>query len=152
MEWHRVERVAPKGGGEKYAAPYTVWRLVLWTHLGRWRAHDVVAGPTALSPIDDIRFADVTHDGRLDLLVSDVQGNHGSGPYRIVTVRRGLPRTILSGTWSESSWRISHGSLTINEPRGGQSVCCPEFRAFLTFRWNGRRLVLSHTRLVRQSN
>jgi hypothetical protein len=148
VEWHRVERVSPKGGGERYKAPYTVWRLVLWTRDKGWHPRYVIAGPTVLSPIDDVRFADLTHDGRRDLLVSDVQGNHGSGPYRVLA---GGPRpaTILAGDWSESSWRVRHGVLTIVEPRGGQSVCCPDFHAYLTYRWNGKRLVLASTRLVR---
>ena len=150
VEWHRVERIAPKGGGERYKAPYTLWRLVLWTRLERWRPLYVIAGVEALSPIDHVRFADLTHDGHPDLLVSDVQGNHGSGPYRIVATHTGRPRTILAGYWTESSWEVSRGVLTINEPRGGQSVCCPEFRAFLTYRWNSRRLVLAHTRVVKQ--
>jgi hypothetical protein len=149
VEWHRVERVAPKGGGEKYEAPYMLWRLVLWTRTDRWRPSSIVGGSWAQSPIDEVSFADLTHDGRPELLVSDVQGNHGSGPYRVVL--GGLrPVTILAGEWAESWWRVRDGVLTIVEPRGGRSVCCPEFRAFVRYRWTGRRLVVAGTRLVRQ--
>src|SRR5918912_4488600 len=81
VEWHRVERVSPKPG---LVDRYMVWRLVLWTKTGRWRPYYVIDGPTVLDPIEDVRLADVTHDGRRDVLASDVQGNHGSGPYRVV--------------------------------------------------------------------
>jgi hypothetical protein len=146
IEWHRVEHVAPKGG-RGWDSP--VWRLVLWTRTDRWRPYHVIDGPTVLDPIDDVRLADVTHDGRADLLVSDVQGNHGSGPYRVV-MGGGAPVTLLAGEWAESSWRVRHGALTILEPRGGRSVCCPDWYAYITYRWTGTDLVVGRTRLVRQ--
>jgi hypothetical protein len=147
VEWHRVERLAPKGG-KPY--PNTVWRLVLWTLRGRWEPYRVIGSATTQSPIEEVQLADVTGDGHSDLIAHDVEGNHGSGPYRVVSTRRGVPRTILAGYWTETSWHVRRGVLIVIEPRGGQSMCCPEFRAFLTYRWNGRRLVVAHTRLVRQ--
>jgi hypothetical protein len=51
--------------------------------------------------------------------------------------------------WAEGSWSVRRGVLTIVEPRGGQSVCCPG-RAYISYRWTGTDLVVGRTRLVRQ--
>jgi hypothetical protein len=146
VEWHRVERVSPKLG---LRGDYTVWRLVLWTKTDRWRPYYVLDDSTALDSIDDVEIADVTGDGDRDVLASDVQGNHGSGPYRVVQAGP-HPDTLLAGDWAESRWFVRRGILTIVEPRGGQSVCCPDWYAYVRYRWTGRTLVVAKTRLVRQ--
>jgi hypothetical protein len=142
VQWHRTELVAPKGG-RPY--PYVVWRLVLLT--GQMR-HVVLTGPTVLGPIEEIRLADVTGDGHLDVLVHDQQGNHGCGPTKVVATVRGRPRTVFAADWCETSWHVRRGVLHVDEPRGGTSVCCPSHRLLSTYRWNGRRLVVAERRLV----
>jgi hypothetical protein len=145
VEWHRKELVAPKGGRP---FPYIVWRLVLLTGQTSYR-YVVLAGPRVLDPIEEIRLADVTRDGHLDVLIHDDQGNHGCGPTRVVATARGRPRTVFTADWCETSWHVRRGQLHVDEPRGGQSMCCPSHRLLSTYRWNGRRLVVARSRLVR---
>jgi hypothetical protein len=147
VEWHRVEHVAPKGG-RGWDGP--LWRLVLWTKTDGWHPRNVIAGPNVLDPIEDVRLADVTRDGYPDVLASDVQGNHGVGPYHLV--EGGLrPRTLLAGRWFETRWLVRLGVLTVVTPYGRLfSMCCPEFIAHVTYRWSGTRLVVARTRLIRQ--
>jgi hypothetical protein len=154
VEWHRVERVAPKGVFYRDEA----WHLVLWTassargYETSWRPHVVIAGPYALDPIDDVRLADVTGDGRPEVVAADWQGNHACGPRRVVATFGSRPRTILSASWCETFWSVERGALRIEQAsyRAGDSMCCPSFELYATYRWNGRRLVISHRRLVRR--
>ena len=145
VEWHRTELVAPKGG-KRY--PDIVWRLVLLTSQPSGR-YIVIGGDEAPSPVEELRLADVTRDGHLDVLVHDVVGNHWCGPTRVVATIRGRPRTVFVADWCETSWDVRRGLLHVDEPRGGQSVCCPSHRLLSTYRWNGRRLALAKSRLVR---
>jgi hypothetical protein len=145
VEWHRTELVAPKGG-KPY--PNVVWRLVLLTQRSD-RGYSVVSGAEALNPIEEVRLADVTADRHLDVLVHDVVGNHWCGPTRVVATISGRPRTVFVADWCETSWEVRRGLLHVDEPRGGQSVCCPSHRLLSTYRWNGRRLALAKSRLVR---
>ena len=142
VEWHRSERVAPKGGTPY---PNVVWRLVLVTD---GKPFSVLTGPTVLNPIDDVQLVDLTRDGRLDVFVHDDEGNHGSGPTRIVATTERRPRVIFNAYWSETYRTFSNGTFYVDEPRGGTSVCCPDFRLLSAYRWNGRRLALVMRRLV----
>jgi hypothetical protein len=154
VEWHHVEWVAPK------FTPYRdeSWHLVLWTPTSlrgynvRWRSHVVVAGTFVLDPIDDVRLADLTGDGHPEVIVADWEGNHGCGPRRIVSTSRFRPRAILSWNACETDWVVEHGVLKLRAAayRAGDSMCCATFERFTSYRWNGHRLVVAHTHLVRQ--
>jgi hypothetical protein len=39
---------------------------------------------------------------------------------------------------SETSWGARRGLLWFDEPRGGESVCCPAYRLQTFMRWTSR--------------
>lgn len=154
VEWHHVEALAPKGGPPY---PNVVWRLVLWTptpnrgYETRWRPRFLIGGPQALQPIYSVGLADLTGDGHPEVLVEDYRGNHGCGPRRIVATIRFRPRAIFDGDWCETDWWVRRGALRIREAQyaPGDSLCCASFERYATYRWNGRRLVVAQSRVVR---
>ena len=143
-----------------------------------WRRHD--AGPGAARwtpqtlfrgspfPFDrgSVRTADVTGDGRSDLLVTIMCNgcNHGVAAVSIFAyvrgkVRRiygegfldgskgehvGVPGRVISETW----WGAKDGLVWFDEPGAGKSVCCPDYRRQTFLRWDGARLRTVATRKV----
>lgn len=146
--WHRASR----------------WHLTLWTpketrYSGtRWRPQRLIKRSPI--PMTDwqgnsgLRLADVTRDGHADLLVSvGIPGtNHGvtlisvfdgSAPYSRI-YGFGSAEVDKLGTRAygrnifETYWGARDGMLWFDEPRGGQSLCCPDYRLKYELRWNGR--------------
>jgi hypothetical protein len=138
-----------------------LWNLTLWVPEGfsgrRWVPHRlIVASPY---PIENwigrsgVQLADVTGDGHADLLVSVgiVGSNHAATLISVFAEVEGRVRRIYGfgfgqdafgrraygRTITETSWGASKGMLWFNEPRGGQSVCCPDYRLKYTLRWTG---------------
>jgi len=151
VAWHR-------GRGEA-----SVWNLTLWTpekarYPGtRWRPQRLIKRSPI--PIRDwegnagVRLADVTRDGHDDLLVSLGLPNSNHG-VTLVSVFSGGPkysriygfgsqevdkrgRRAYGGYIFETEWGARHGLLWFLEPRGGQSLCCPDYRLRYELRWNG---------------
>jgi hypothetical protein len=140
-----------------------VWNLTLWTpekarYPGTsWRPQRLIRRSPI--PIVDweghagVRLADVTGDGHHDLLVSlGIPGsNHvatlisvfnGASPYRRIygfaseaVDKRG--RLAQGRHISETQWGARGGLLWFQEPRGGKSVCCPDYFLRYKLRWNG---------------
>jgi hypothetical protein len=154
VEWHHYEDVAPKGGPPY---PNLVWRLVLWTPTAlrgyetRWRSRSVVGGPLSLHPIYSVGLADLTGEGHPEVIVEDYRGNHGCGPRRIVATIGFRPRAILDDDWCETDWWVRRGTLRIRQAQyaPGDSLCCATFERYASYRWNGRRLVVAGSRVVR---
>jgi hypothetical protein len=133
------------------------WSLTLLNPDGdsaptRWVPHVLIAA----SPFGNtaVRLADVTGDGHEDLLVSVGVGNHRAEVISVVTTSGSETRRIYgTGYWlddkaggasgvygrliTESSWGARGGLLWFDEPRGGSSVCCPDFRLRYRLRWTG---------------
>jgi hypothetical protein len=151
VSWHR-------GRGEA-----RLWNLTLWTpekarNPGtRWRPQRLIKRSPI--PILDwegnagVRVADVTGDGHRDLLVSLglPNSNHGATLISVFsggpTYRRiygfgfqevdKLGRRAYGRLISETQWGAHNGLLWFKEPRGGQSVCCPDYFLRYELRWNG---------------
>jgi hypothetical protein len=135
----------------------------------RWKPTTLV--PVSPFPFDrsSIRLADVTGDGHDDLLTTIVCSgcNHGAAVVSVfahvgTTMRRiygrgtfdwgkGAPHASLSGRIiAETSWGARRGLLWFDEPRGGTSVCCPDYRLLTFLRWTGRGWRTVSRRLIRQ--
>jgi hypothetical protein len=151
VAWHR-------GRGEA-----RLWNLTLWTpekarNPGtRWRPQRLITRSPI--PILDwegnagVRLADVTGDRHDDLLVAlGIPGsNHvatlvsvfsGAPPYHRIygfgyqeVDKRG--RQAFGRLISETEWGARDGLLWFKEPRGGRSVCCPDYFLRYELRWNG---------------
>jgi hypothetical protein len=140
VEWRGTELVAPKGG-KPY--PNVLRHLVLWTGDMPFTVY-AQSGPWGR--VDDIRIADVTGDGRPDVLVHDEWGNHGTGPFTITATVDGRPRRILyEDRWVETSWHVAGGRLHVDRAdyKARDSMCCPSGVLHLTYRWTGSRLVVA---------
>ncbi|MEK6274812.1 MAG: hypothetical protein AABM30_05670 [Actinomycetota bacterium] len=138
-----------------------LWNLTLWNPEGisgrRWVPYRlIVASP---DPIRDwigrsgVRLADVTGDGHADLLVSiGIRGsNHAATLISVFATVGGKVRRIYGHgssedkrgaraygrSISETAWGARNGMLWFDEPRGGQSVCCPDYRLEYNLRWTG---------------
>jgi hypothetical protein len=107
-----------------------------------------------------VRAADLTGDGRPDLLVTvecnvcnhatataAVFARSGSRYRRIYgwgflagskDGRRGVHGRVIA----ETAWGAWHGQMWFDEPRGGRSVCCPAYRLRTFFRWTGRKFAI----------
>jgi hypothetical protein len=154
VAWHRG--TAPAAGRDD-----RLWNLTLWVPEGisgrRWVPHRlIVASPY---PIEDwvgrsgVELADVTGDGQADLLVSvGIAGsNHAATLISVFAtvdgrVRRiygfgfdqdGFGRRAYGRPITETSWGARNGMLWFDEPRGGKSVCCPDYRLKYRLRWTG---------------
>lgn len=151
VAWHR-------GRGRS-----SLWNLTLWTpekarYPGtRWRPQRLIKRSPI--PITDwegnsgVRLADVTGDGHADVLVSlgIPDSNHvatvisvfnGGRPYGRIYGFGSEPvdklgRRAYGRHISETEWGARGGLLWFQEPRGGQSVCCPDYFLRYELRWNG---------------
>lgn len=151
VAWHR-------GRGEG-----RLWNLTLWTPEKardpgtRWRPQRLIKRSPI--PILDwegnsgVRLADVTGDRHDDLLVSlGIPGsNHGAtlvsvfsgaSPYHRIYGFASEPvdklgRRAFGRHISETQWGARKGLLWFLEPRGGQSVCCPDYYLKYELRWSG---------------
>lgn len=158
------------------------YALTLWNPEGRvknpgyeprdWVPHPLVTGSPF--PIADynggsaIRMADVTGDGRVDLLVTiGCTGcNHGTSVVFVAAtlgrhVRKiygrgflstkdpkvGVRGRVISETW----WGAKDGLVWFDEAGAGRSVCCPDYRIQTFLRWDGTRLKTIATRKVSNS-
>jgi len=63
--------------------------------------------------------------------------------YFAVEKERGPPARVHGRVIGETSWGARGGLLWFDEPRGGESVCCPPFRLQTFMRWttHGWRVV-----------
>lgn len=131
------------------------WGLRLWTETNstRWYAVDLPvvewAGPS-VSKVD-IRFADVTGDGRPDVLFEQDPGtNHGCGPHQIfATPARGVTTRVFSSYLCETSVSGDHGLLALRLAyyAGNDPACCASYSESLHLRWDGRRFVRASVRI-----
>jgi hypothetical protein len=136
VEW--TERHKHFRYGHMYPEPFR-WGLVLWTETSavRWQAANIpiVRWAPPDSSMLRIAFADVTGDGRPDLLFEqDPMTNHGCGPHQIFAT------TVLGG---------DHGLLALDMPYylRNNAMCCPSFYEHLRLRWNGQRYVRASLRI-----
>jgi hypothetical protein len=160
--WHlRAPRAAWAWGGR--------WYLTLWSPEGktrydavRWIPHQLIrSSPWPM----ELRIADVTHDGHADLLVSVVVtganhvlevvsvfatfGRHVRRIYGRGEQQDQLGHRVYGRSITESAWGARRGLLWFDEPRGGQAVCCPDYRLKYTLRWTSRGWRTASRRLVR---
>jgi hypothetical protein len=146
VEWTERHRHFPYG--HMSPRPFR-WGLKLWTETSATRWHAVNIPIIRWAPPDpvDIRitFADVTGDGRPDLLFEqDPMTNHGCGPHQIfATSARGVTTRVFSSYLCETILHGDHGLLALDLPYGVgmDAVCCPSFEEHLRLRWSGNRYV-----------
>ena len=148
VEWHRTELVAPKGA--TFADEH--WSVYLWTRVARrpygswrWTSFPVLARSDSFNRVESIIVADITHDGHADVLLHDDQGNHGTGPFRIVATLDGSPRVLLAESqWFETSWSVVGGDVRVDQAdmTNARSLCCPTGMFHITYSWTGNRLVV----------
>jgi len=128
-----------------------------------WVPHPLIrASPFPLGGTS-VRLADVTGDGHDDVLITIACNlcNHGTevvsvyatfgdkvrhiygDSYFAVEKERGPPARVHGRVIGETSWGARGGLLWFDEPRGGESVCCPAFRLQTFMRWttHGWRVV-----------
>lgn len=131
-------------------------------------------------PLSDrsVRFADVTGDGRDDLLVTVVCSdcNHGAAVASVYArfgrkMRRiyghgslgvakgpGANALVRGRNLTETWWGARNGMIWFDEPRGGTAVCCPAYRLQTFLRWtphgwhtvSRRRVSPQFDRLIRR--
>ncbi len=122
------------------------WGLTLWSSVNsRWQAVKI---PVTEWPGPDFRvaFADVTGDGRADLLFEEnpTGGSGSCGPHRIFsTSLRGDTTQVFSSSLCDASLSADHGLLAFDMPADlePEPHCCPEFYEHLRLRWDGHRFV-----------
>jgi hypothetical protein len=132
----------------------------------RWTPHTLFRGSPFPFDRASVRTADVTGDGRSDLLVTFMCNhcNHGVAAVSIFAHARGHVRRIygegfLDGSKgehvgvhgrviSETWWGAKDGLVWFDEPGAGRSVCCPDYRVQTFLRWDGTRLHTVATRKV----
>ncbi len=155
VEWTDPDRYVRWGHlGQRIAR----WGLTLWSSTGsRWQAVRIPVvefpGP---SPADIyVAFADVTGDGRADLLFEQDPGtNHGCGPHQVfATSPNGLTTRVFSAYLCETPLRADHGLLVLDmgDYIRNDAVCCPSFREDLRLRWDGRRFVQDSVRVYKSA-
>jgi hypothetical protein len=100
-----------------------------------------------------VRFADVTGDGRADILLTILCGdcNHAVAAVSVWT-NKGHPiyggrnffdeqkpaAKVPGREIAETAWGATNGLLWFDTPGPGSSVCCPRFRLHTLLRWTGR--------------
>jgi hypothetical protein len=124
------------------------WGLTLWSYTGsHWRAVKIPVVRWAPPDGNEVRisFADVTEDGRPDLLFEqDPMTNHGCEPHQIFsTSPRDVTRRVFSSFLCETTLAGDHGLLGLDMPYyiRNNAMCCPSFIEHLRLRWDGRRFV-----------
>ena len=132
------------------------WGLTLWSFTGsRWQAVELPVVRWAPPDGNDVRiaFADVTGDGRPDLLFEqDPMTNHGCGPHRIFsTSRGGVTTRVFSSYLCETTLAGDHGLLALDMPYylRNNAMCCPSFIEHLRLRWDGERFVRASVHIDR---
>jgi hypothetical protein len=155
--------VASAPSDERYAL--TVWHPKRMSPgEARWRPKTLFRGsPFALS-WRSVRTADVTGDRHRDLLITvECDGcNHAVAAVSVYAdAREGIRRIygvgFLDGTKeehvgvrgrviAETAWGAWHGLVWFDEPRGGESVCCPDYRLQTFLKWNRGRWQTVKTR------
>jgi hypothetical protein len=106
--------------------------------------------------IHDIRMrtADVTRDGRDDLLVfEDLDGSAGNYVYRLLTTDGGRVRQLAARktsmdettVFAEYGELISYDGVGKNPKTLADIHCCPLYWQRTVRRWNGKRLVTAAT-------
>jgi hypothetical protein len=151
IEWHTP--IGRRNPSIKYEWPY-LWSLTAVTfHRGR-AVRDVLIrdhlGP--ISSGSDLAYADVTRDGRPDVLLAiDKLANHACGPRLVLAQLRGHVRVVYRRSFCETFWKPRDGGIYFDEAWWvkNDSVCCPTFRRLFTLQWNGGRFIRTGDRLVR---
>ncbi|HEV8603700.1 MAG TPA: hypothetical protein VGQ68_09945 [Gaiellaceae bacterium] len=134
----------------------TEFGLTIWQRAGvrsPWRRlYERRIPVSKLANIHDLRLrtADVTRDGREDLLVfEDLDGSAGVYVYRLFTTDGGNVRQIAARLSSEDDSTViaNYGELVSydgvgKDPKSGSYIhCCPRYWRRTVQRWNGERLV-----------
>jgi hypothetical protein len=129
-----------------YRRPDSTWAEVRVPIVGRTNG---VANNVLYTNYLQIDAADVTGDGRAELLVDDVTGNHGCGTKSVYRWKRQRLVKIFELGDCERYWEPHGGKLLITQGlyRGGESVCCPSYFAVNSYGFNGARLVVENSRL-----
>ena len=129
----------------------TIWQKAAGGRVWR-RLYERRVPFSKLSNIHDLRLhtADVTRDGREDLLVyEDFDGSAGVYVYRLLTTEGGKARQIAARRTSEDDTTVfaQYGELISydgigKDPKTALSIhCCPLYWQRTVKTWNGQRLV-----------
>ena len=149
-----------RGNDKARSTPSDVrYALTLWhrdrvvARTARWTPQTLFRDSPFPFKSTSIRTADVTRDGRPDLLVTiECNGcNHATAAVSVYATVGRLSRRIyghgfLDGSKgehvgvqgrviSETAWGAKRGLIWFDEPRGGSSVCCPAYRLQTFLRW-----------------
>ncbi|HEY2939654.1 MAG TPA: hypothetical protein VGJ27_07570 [Gaiellaceae bacterium] len=122
-----------------------VWQAQPARRRTRW----LVAYARRYPDIGPVGFSvgDVTGDGHPEVLLAQLQGSGGCGPWTVVATTGRSVREIFDRTTCESYLKLAHGALVIDDPVGPcpyrqGSAHCFGGRRTLVERWNGHRLVV----------
>jgi hypothetical protein len=157
VAWHSLDRRPVIGWSDPRRYALTLWTA---THVhpggATWRPKTLVHGSPFPILGRAVRFADVTHDGRPDLLVTILcsECNHGVAAASVFAngqriYGRGFIGAAKGGRLdpgasgrilTETEWGAKDGDLWFDAPGGpSQSVCCHPYRVQTFLRWTGRR-------------
>jgi hypothetical protein len=131
----------------------------------RWRPKTLFRGSPFPLGWRSVRTADVTRDGHPDLLITvecdlcnhgtaaaSVYANVGKAMRRIYgegfldASKGGRPVGVRGREISETAWGAWHGLVWFDEPRGGEAVCCPDYRLQTFLSWKRGRWHAVRTR------
>jgi len=160
---YRGRHVASAPSDERYAL--TVWHPErVSPGEARWQPQTLFRGSPFSLGWRSVRTADVTGDGHRDLLVTvECDGcNHSVAAVSVYAdaghvMRRIYGEGFLDGTKgervgvrgrviAETAWGAWHGLVWFDEPRGGESVCCPDYRLQTFLKWKRGRWQTVKTR------
>jgi hypothetical protein len=144
-------------GLAKLSPPPYQWGLVMWSEKSatRWQAVNIpVIRRNGMNGDMRISFADVTGDGRADLLLEQHPGtNHGCGPHEAFATSRktGVTTRVYSDYLCEAGLYGDHGLLALGMEYyiRNDSMCCASYHESLRLRWDGHRYVQSSVQIVK---
>jgi len=129
--------------------------LTLFTRVGGgWSPDVLVRQPDyVVAPGQgQVKIADVTRDGRADVLLERWPGaNHLCGPRQIFSIDRDGPHVIFARSMCETYWRVRSSDVDFDQAwyTRKDSMCCPSFRHRFVLHWDGEKLIRVSSRLVR---
>jgi hypothetical protein len=155
---YRGRHVDSVSSDERYAL--TVWHPKrVSPGEARWQPHTLFRGSPFPLSWRSVRTADVTGDGHRDLLVTVEcdSCNHGAAAVSVYANEGEALRRIYGESFfdaskggplrlgvrgreiAETAWGAWHGLVWFDEPRGGEAVCCPDYRLQTFLKWTRGR-------------
>jgi hypothetical protein len=142
VHWSREFRA--RAGGLDTTEPQE--GVLLWQRVAPTRWRIVYRRRAADYARIGLTVGDVTGDGHPDVLLVEEQGSGACGPRVLVAWVAGRERTLVARNECESTFRLEHSALVVDEPVGacpypaGSAHCFGGTRD-VAMRWSGAKLV-----------